>query len=137
MMAGTAASDGPYSELVKRYFANPVHAGRLPDEYNDAIVGEAAESETGARVVLSAVVDQETIRFMRYQVFGCPHLIAAAEAFCDEVEGRPVSALTALDVPGLMDRLAIPVEKTGRLFVLEDAAKALHIAVTGTIHTED
>ena len=91
---------------------------------------QAAESDTGARVVLSAVVDEETIRLLRYQVFGCPHLIAAAEAFCDEAEGKGFAALTALDVPRLMNSLAIPVEKTGRVFVLEDAAKALHITVT-------
>ncbi len=121
----------PYSELVRGYFANPVHAGRLPEKYNNGVVGEAAESESGTRVVLSAVVDDETILLLRYQVFGCPHLIAAAEAFCDEAEGKTVTALTELDVPSLMNRLAIPVEKTGRVFILEDAAKALHITVTG------
>ncbi len=121
----------PYSELVRGYFANPVHAGQLPDEYNDGVAGEAAESESGSRVVLSAVVDGETIRLLRYQVFGCPHLIAAAEAFCDEVEGKAIAALTELDVSSLMNRLAIPVEKTGKVFILEDAAKALHITVTG------
>ncbi len=125
----------PYSELVRGYFANPVHAGRLPDKSTNGIVGEAAESESGTRVVLSAVVDDETILLLRYQVFGCPHLIAAAEAFCDEAEGKTVTALTELDVPSLMNRLAIPVEKTGRVFILEDAAKALHITVTRA--TED
>lgn len=133
----TTALRNPYSELVKRYFANPVHAGQLPDEYNNAVVGEAAESETGARVILHAVVDRDTVRILRYQVFGCPHLIAAAEAFCDQAEGQPVSTLLELDVPGLMDKLTIPVEKTGKVLILEDAAKALHITVTGTRLTED
>jgi NifU-like protein involved in Fe-S cluster formation len=133
----TAALTNPYSELVKRYFANPVHAGQLPDEYNNAVVGEAAESETGARVILHAVVDRDTVRILRYQVFGCPHLIAAAEAFCDQTEGQPVSTLLELDVPGLMDKLTIPVEKTGKMLILEDAAKALHITVTRTRLTED
>ncbi len=133
----SAALTNSYSELVKRYFANPVHAGQLPDEYNKAVVGEAAESETGARVILYAVVDRDTVRILRYQVFGCPHLIAAAEAFCGEAEGQPVATLLQLDVPGLMDKLTIPVEKTGRVLILEDAAKALHIELTGTIHTQD
>ena len=133
----TAALTNPYSELVKRYFANPVHAGQLPDEYNNAVVGEAAESATGARVILYAVVDRDTVRILRYQVFGCPHLIAAAEAFCDEAEDQPVATLLELDVPSLMDKLTIPVEKTGRVLLLEDAAKALHIKLTGTTYTED
>ena len=120
----------PYSELVRGYFANPVHAGHLPDEYNDGVVAEAAEPDGGARVVLSALVDGETIRRLRYQIFGCPHLIAATEAFCDDTEGQEITALIELDVRKLMERLAIPVEKTGRLFILEDAAKALHISVS-------
>lgn len=120
----------PYNKLVRQYFANPVHAGGLPDEYNDVLVAEASESGTGARVVFSAVINGETIRVLRYQILGCPHLIAAAEAFCDEAEGQTVKALSELNVQGLMDRLEIPVEKAGRLFILEDAAKALHIRVS-------
>ncbi len=127
----------PYSELVRGYFANPVHAGHLPDEYNDRVVAEAAESDGGARVVLSALVDGETIRLLRYQIFGCPHLIAATEAFCDDTEGQEISALIELDVRKLMERLAIPVEKTGRLFILEDAAKALHISVSALTPEQD
>ena len=133
----TVALTNPYNELVKRYFANPVHAGQFPDEYNNAVVGEAAESATGARVILYAVIDRDIIRILRHQVFGCPHLIAAAEAFCDKAEGQPASALLELDLPGLMDELAIPVEKTGKVFILEDAAKALHIMLTGTTQSED
>ena len=56
-------------------------------------------------------------------------MIADAEAFCDEVEGKAIAALTELDVSSLMNRLAIPVEKTGKVFILEDAARALHITV--------
>ena len=129
----TMSEAGTYSELVRQYFANPVHAGQLPRDYNDGVVGEATESESGARVVLTAVVDGDTIRVLRYRVFGCPHLIAAAEAFCDEAEGKALTALTELDVPGLMNNLAIPVEKTGRVLILEDAARALHITVTGAV----
>ena len=69
----TDSVEDTYSERVRRYFANPVHAGQLPEEYDDAVVGEAAESETGARVVLSAVVDEETIRLLRYQVLHNEH----------------------------------------------------------------
>lgn len=137
MTNGLVAATDPYNELVRGYFANPVHAGSLPDEYNEAVIGEAAESSSGARVILAAVTDGDIVRILRYRVYGCPHLIAATEAFCDAVEGQAVRALTELDVPGLMERLAIPVEKTGRVFVLEDAAKALHIMLTGILRIEE
>lgn len=124
---------GNYSELVRRYFAQPAHAGRLQDRHPEGIEAEAAESATGARVVLSILVDNGMIRSLRYQVFGCPHLIAAAEAFCDDLEGQPVAALAEIDASKLMDRLAIPIEKTARLFILEDAARALHIKASGSV----
>jgi len=135
-MKPESATD-PYSKQVRRLFANPVHAGPLPDEYNGGVVAEATESENGARIVLSAVVNGDTIHLLRYQIFGCPHLIAAAEAFCDDAEGRPLDALIDMNISTLMEGLAIPVEKTGRLFVLEDAAKALHISVSESRSTED
>ena len=125
-----AIAADPYSEQVRRYFANPVHAGAVPAEYPGAIHGEAAESESGARVVISAVIEGGRVALLRYRVFGCPHLIAAAEAFCESVEGKPASDLGGLDVQRLMADLEIPVEKTGRVFILEDAVRALHIAVT-------
>jgi len=125
-----------YSELVRQYFANPIHAGRLINAYNDVVFSEATESEMGVRVVLSAVVDGDIIRFLRYRIFGCPHLIAAAEFFCDEVEGQSISALLELNVLDLMDKLTIPVEKTGGIFILEDAVKILHIALTEMTHIE-
>lgn len=128
---------GDYSTLVRHYFANPVHAGRLADDYNGSIEAEASESAGGARVLLSALLDGESIRLLRYRVYGCPHLIAAAEAFCDETEGQNVAALVNMNVSGLMERLSIPVEKTGRLFILEDAAKALHIKASGVNSTQD
>jgi NifU-like protein involved in Fe-S cluster formation len=114
-MTATREAD-PYNELVRQYFANPVHAGEIPEEYNDALSGEASESGAGARVVLSATVDGESIHMLRYRICGCPHLIAAAEAFCAEAEGKPIAALNKLDVKGLMEKLAIPVEKTGSVY---------------------
>jgi NifU-like protein involved in Fe-S cluster formation len=86
---------------------------------------------------LAALVDGNTVRSLRYQAYGCPHLIAATEAFCIDAEGRPLTVLADLDVAELMERLAIPVEKTGRLFILEDAVKALHIKANQRLATED
>jgi NifU-like protein involved in Fe-S cluster formation len=137
MTAPAGKSKDPYSALVRRYFANPVHAGQLPDGYHDAVVAQAAETATGACIILSAVVDDTNIRLLRYRVFGCPHLIAAAEAFCAETEGKPPAALTKLDVRKLMDKLTIPAEKAGRLFILEDAVKALHITLSCRFTDED
>jgi hypothetical protein len=62
---------------------------------------------------------------VRFRVFGCPHLVAAAEEWCRHTEGRPVSANDAPAVAALMTLLDVPTEKTGRILVLEDAWRAL------------
>jgi hypothetical protein len=116
---------GPYNPRVLEHFATPAHAGDLQGRYPVRLEGEAAESAGGARVVLVAGSDGQVFREVRFRVFGCPHLVAAAEAWCREAEGRPVTAPGAPAVRALMALLDVPVEKTGRILVLEDAWQAL------------
>ncbi|MBT8100469.1 MAG: hypothetical protein KJO82_11995, partial [Gammaproteobacteria bacterium] len=65
------------------------------------------------------------IEALRFMAWGCPHLIAACEAFCSAYEGRGVADLGGFSGAGLMQSLAVPVEKTGRILVLEDAVRSL------------
>ena len=118
----------PYNDTVRRHFANPAHAGDLQEGYARLVRADVSESEAGLRVLLAAGIDGTTIARLRYRVFGCPHLIAAAEEFCARLEGGPVEGLKDVPVTQLMELLEIPVEKTGRLLLLEDAAIALHRA---------
>lgn len=128
----------PYNDAVRRYFANPVHAGDLPANCPRDSVAEACVSSNGCRVVLAAAVDNGILRAIRFRAFGCPHLIAAAEAFCADAEGGPTAALRNFDVRALMERLSVPVEKTGRILLLQDAAEALARTLTdGTNRTRN
>ena len=116
---------GTYNEQVRRLFAGPAHAGDLPPGAFRTAMAEEGESAAGCRVRLSAAEEAGRLVAVRFRAFGCPHLVAAAEAFCAEVEGQPVAALRKQRVQALMAQLAVPVGKTGRLLLLEDAAEAL------------
>jgi len=122
------SSEEPYNDTVRRHFANPAHAGDLQAGYPHAVAAEVSESEAGLRILLSAQSDGNIIYRLRYRVFGCPHLIAAAEELCSRLEGGPAEGLQDVPVAQLMELLEVPVEKTGRLLLLEDAANALHEA---------
>lgn len=74
---------------------------------------------------LSATVDGETVSALRFRAWGCPHTIAVAEAACAALEGRPVADLLEFSARDLMEELAVPVEKTGRILVIEDAVRSL------------
>lgn len=112
-------SRDPYSSRVRELFDAPDHAGvagRGP--------GVLVEDQ-GLRIGLSADLDGGTVRLLRFQARACPHVIAAAEAFCAEFEGRPAAELLEFSSSGLMQSLSVPVEKTGRILVLEDAVRSL------------
>lgn len=127
-----SVSADPYNHAVRRHFANPAHAGDLQEGYPRAVTAEVSGSEAGSKVLLAARIDGDTIACIRYRVFGCPHLIAAAEELCRRLEGAPVDALQDVPVAQLMEVLEVPVEKTGRLLLLEDAALALHESISAT-----
>jgi NifU-like protein involved in Fe-S cluster formation len=116
---------GPYNSLVRALFGNPRHA--RDDRAAKGCQHEARVSESGAgvQILLRAVADNGVLASLRFRVFGCPHLIAAAEASCERFEGGPVNALSDFDVPHLMETLGIPIEKTGRILLLEDAVRSL------------
>ncbi len=116
----------PYSPEVRRFFAKPVHAGTLQNSYNQTALGTSAESEDGAKVEIAIGIADDIIVECRYRVYGCPHLVAAAEWLCTLVEGEPLSALSNISVTQCMDVLSVPVDKTGRILLLEDAIRSLH-----------
>lgn len=118
-------STDPYSERVLAYFATPAHAGELQTRYSRSVTGTAAESSAGCRVTLVAGIADGVFREVRFRVFGCPHLIAAAEECCRRLEGQRTGTAAVPGLAELMSLLRVPVEKTGRMLLLEDAWREL------------
>jgi NifU-like protein involved in Fe-S cluster formation len=106
-------------------FAAPAHAGDLRGGITVYV------ADQGMRIALSARVSQGNIGALRFRAWGCPHFIAAAEAFCTDFEGRPAADLAGFSNLEVMQTLSVPVEKTGRILVLEDAVRSLWQRVCG------
>ncbi len=81
--------------------------------------------QQGVRVRLSGTQRGGAVRSLRWRAWGCPHLMAACECACADYEGRPVEDLTKVKANDIMRKLSVPVEKTGRILVLEDAVRSL------------
>jgi len=124
-------SGDPYGERVRELFDAPAHAGCL-----DGPLAAAADDQ-GVRISLSAHVADDQIRALRFQAWGCPHVIAAAEEVCASFEGKPVSDLLEFSASDLMQSLSVPVEKTGRILVIEDAVRSLGSIVREASSTDD
>ena len=112
-------STDPYSARVRALFADPVHAGQLANA-----VGVLVEDQ-GVRIAFSAQLAAGRIDTLRFQAWGCPHVIAAAEASCAHYEGRSSAELLDFSTSDLMQSLSVPAEKTGRILVIEDAVRSL------------
>jgi len=113
----------PYSTLTRKLFAAPEHVATSGGEPE---TGSSVYTEAqGVRIRLSAVAEGGLITELRFRARGCPHVIAACEWLCRSIEGKPIQSLDEFKPAAIMQALAVPVAKTGRILVLEDAARAL------------
>jgi len=116
----------PYSAEVRELFADLEHAGDLDNAAVTAI------DDQGVRIRLAARYGDGRLQALRFRAWGCPHLLAACEAFCRDYEGRPVADLGHYEAGDIMGDLSIPAQKTGRILVLEDAVRSLGRSICGS-----
>lgn len=113
-----------YSPAVVDHFDRPRNMGRL-ESAPDVITARAGRREQGVEFVVSARVAADRIAAARFEVYGCPHCIAAASWLSERLVGRTLAELEAWGWREAVAALQIPAEKRGRLLILEDALRAL------------
>ena len=118
-----------YSLEVQERFRSPAGAGEFAEETPLVVAGEAEDRTLNVWFRFQIAVSGTVICAARFRVFGCPHSIAAAAWVVNELEGRDVAAIHELDVHELRRKLEAPVEKLGKLLVLEDALRACSSAL--------
>lgn len=113
-----------YSPLVVEHFDRPRNVGRL-EPGPDVVVAGAGEREQGVRFLASVRLAAGRIAEARFEVYGCPHCIAAASWLSERLVGCALPDLEAWSWREAVAALQIPPEKRGRLLILEDALRAL------------
>jgi NifU-like protein involved in Fe-S cluster formation len=120
-----------YNDLTRRHFETAVRAGVLSGP--GVLRGAAGSVRLGTWVQFDVQLERNraphhalanppaTIRAVRFLAFGCPHVIAAADWIAGQAVGSPATAALPEDVTALRERFAVPIEKLGRLLVVEDA----------------
>jgi cysteine desulfurase len=98
--------------------------GGTPEAGWAVISGEAGGPGQDTWVRFQLLVADDIVKEARFQAFACPHTMETAAWLCGELRGRPRRAL----IPGTPSAWAaargIPVEKLGRLLLVEDALRA-------------
>ena len=113
-----------YCEEVRRRFEAPAGGGAQADLEVGTHSGEAQDRALGVWIRFQIQAAEGRIGTVRFQVFGCPHTIAAVSLVAELIQGQPLTALGSPWATGLAERLQVPEEKIGRLLVLEDALRA-------------
>jgi hypothetical protein len=109
-----------YNELTQRHFRDPSYA-RQP--LGPRIVSaEAGDRQGGMWVRWSLALTDSCVLDVGFAALACPHVIA----IMDWLSARAVGlALPLGELPepiaSLRERFAVPVEKLGRLLMVEDA----------------
>jgi hypothetical protein len=112
-----------YSSEVARHFAAPRHAGVLPPGPGTLVRGEGGSVEQGAWVIFQARIDAGRVAALAWQVYGCPHVIAACSLVAETLTGCPAAELGTFEPLSLRAPLEVPALKTGRLLIIQDALR--------------
>ena len=111
-----------YSPEVLRRFQNPAHAGRIDGE--DVVTGRAGRRRSGSDVVFYLRLAGDQISDARFEAYGCPHTIAAADYVAEGVVGKRTADAIQIDPHGIVRQLALPNDKIGQVLIVEDALRA-------------
>ena len=112
-----------YSPEVRRRFFGPNCFGDWESKRREVFRGSAEDTTQGVWVRFDAQIAHGRVAAVRYQTFGCPHTVAAASAVAEEWTGTAVGQPPAFDVRRVAEELTVPVQKLGRLLLVEDAVR--------------
>ncbi len=93
------------------------------------VTGEAEDRTLNVWVRYQIQLRGEVIDSVRFEAYGCPHFVAAADWHAEQLEGRRGTALAEPDTAGVREALDVPTEKLGKLLVIENALAACARAV--------
>lgn len=114
-----------YSELTLRYFESAPGVGVL--EGPGTWRGAAGSRAQGTWVQFDIQAAAGMVRAARFLAFGCPHTIAltawVAEQAVQQRQAVGPGARAVLPEPvlALSERFSVPIEKRGRVLIIEDA----------------
>ena len=112
-----------YNNLTRRHFDNPAHAGVLTGAaVRRGAAGSRAQGIWVQFDVQVALRNQEsTVEAARFLAYACPHVIAVSDWLAQRAVGRPAEPVLPESVHALRERFEVPIEKLGRLLIVEDA----------------
>lgn len=112
-----------FSDKFLDHFEHPRHAGELPAP---AVTIEVSNPACGDVMRLAALVENDRVSEVRYQVRGCTASIAAGSALTELMQGQALDAIKRLKASQIEDALGGLADASKHAGILcIDAVKAL------------
>ncbi|MBV9619642.1 MAG: aminotransferase class V-fold PLP-dependent enzyme [Gammaproteobacteria bacterium] len=87
------------------------------------VSGEAGGPEQGTWIRFHLIVRGDTVKEARFKALACPHTVDTAAWLCAQLAGRRSADLIPGTPAEWAAARAVPVEKLGRLLIVEDALR--------------
>ncbi|MGH8298822.1 MAG: cysteine desulfurase family protein [Steroidobacteraceae bacterium] len=111
----------PASEAPREPAGGSVGRGATAEPNVAQVVGEGGGPGQEAWVRFRLRVQEGIVKSALFKVYGCPHTLAVAAWVAERLHGRSRADLAPGTPAEWAETLAVPVEKLGRLLVVEDA----------------
>ena len=111
-----------YSDKVMDHFANPRNVGELPDAN---AVGEVGNLKCGDIMKIFMKIEDDVIRDIRFQTFGCGAAVATSSMATEMVKGKTVKEALQLTNSAVAEALdGLPPVKMHCSILAEEAIKS-------------
>jgi cysteine desulfurase len=112
------------SPLARRYFDTLPGAGTLPPGPG-VVQGTAGGPEHEAWIRFHLRTEGSIVKAALFQAWGCPHTLAVTAWLTGQLPGRSMEDLVPGTPSAWLQAMEVPMEKLGRLLVVEDALRAV------------
>ena len=95
-----------YRDYILDHYKNPRNAGELPgatNTYHDT------NPLCGDEITMSLLIDDEVVKDVRFQGRGCAISQASASILTEEIKGKTLVEVRAIDRQHILENLGIPI----------------------------
>jgi len=125
-IGGDGLMNRALSALTRRYFLAPARVPQFQGSARppDVRHGRAGRQADDAQVFFELKIADGIVKSARFSAYGCPHTVAVAGWLCEVLEGSRLDAGPPGTPADWARKFEVPVEKLGRLLIVEDALLA-------------
>ena len=107
--------------LTRFYFEKEDHLFNLDDDKYSYLAKGSATNSQGMEIDLYFKVEESRIIDAKYNVSGCPVLIAISAFYIENVIGKKLNHCHDFNAIGIYESIEIPNHKKDRMILLENA----------------